>query len=246
MKRFAYLAIVAVCLPSAGCGDGPEEATAGITVFEVRGTVRAFGSDAPIGGVELCPIEIEGYDCVTTGDDGRFTIDFPADSDSFLSAAHPDYPPHLMHLKPVGGRPFEPLMVSQAQLDAAMSEAGGAADPARGHLLAVFDNGENRLNGVALSSSNGDHGDPIYYNGLGDPDAEATATSGAGAALLPNLRADEVTSIFGNHPERECAVPSRSQNSDGGVPFYFEAGTVSVSDTWECELPSGGGETSGG
>lgn len=227
---------------TSGCGDEPAEGTGGIVVFNMRGTVRNFGTDTPIAGVELCPTELEGYDCATTDADGDFEIFFPKDADSYLTATHPDYPRHLMHVQPIGGIPFQPLMLSQAQVDAATAAAGGSPDPSAGHILIVANNGEVRLNGITARVGGGSGLDPVYFDGFQEPDEQLPASTANGAAFIGNVPTG-VKTVFTDHPDLECFVPSRSQDGSG-VPFLFEAGTVSVSDEWECQPPAAG-ETSG-
>lgn len=248
--RLSLIAPLAVAGPFflQGCAEDPVE-DPGLETIDLRGNLLEFPNGSPIAGAEICPteyLEFEEIDCVTTDESGRFRVAYPANArDSYLTATVAGRPKHLIHVQPVGGLPLYINILTEADVVELTEATGSTYDPTKGTLVFFVNNGETALNGVSSTISPAGSVSPaMYYDGNWTPDPLLNATQiGAWgfASAAPGLYR-----VYTQYPDRDCEIPVRGREEDGGTPFLVEAGAVSVSSPYECTLPpSGSDETTG-
>ena len=67
-------------------------------VAGILGHVDIF-SVQPVEGVELCRLETPSRGCSVSDDEGRFSLEMPADGEHWFTVTHPDYYAFLLAMK---------------------------------------------------------------------------------------------------------------------------------------------------
>ncbi len=240
------LMLCTALLVAAGCSSSPREAPTcddGEDFACFRGAFRTLLGEA-VEGLELCPEDLEGVDCVATDAQGQWQIPgLPRDSDLALRAEHPDYTPTIFpQNSSMDWYAWFKVAVPPFVLETHAERLELELDPERGHLLFLTWEGLN-IDGVDTPNVSGvtaeldaSEGEVFYGDGVGFASSAATETSGSGAGGALNLLPGAVR-VRLESPAGLCEEPMFhwTPESDGFIPVPIVAGFVTAVDV-QCPV----------
>lgn len=150
--------------------------------------------DQRVPDMQLCPLDLPDVPCVTTDEDGLFTLPgLPLDADVAVRAEHPDFVPVLFpqHTS-FAWYAWKKVGVSPWVMDQNASRMDAELDPERGSLLFLAFEGLN-LDGVDtprvpdVTATLSTPGEVFYADGVGLASASATETTSSGSGGALNL-----------------------------------------------------------
>jgi len=266
MRRalFAACALLAsACGSGSGSGeDAEEELPEGITL---AGVVREFELGVPrqnyagIGGVEVCVEEHDEVPCVTTGDDGTFSLEHaPMDEDLVLTFTKLGYVPALRQVT-TGAEDYDILAetvlgsVEDALAQAQQLGVSASASATLGGLVQFFGvtPGDGVLQvatladyTVTLTDSSGEPAScdvgtgpapcrPVYLDEHGDADPALERATSIGVGAIGMLAPGEYVLTY-THPTLACTEHLPESGFDGPEPNSIRVRVVGLisATTW--------------
>ena len=191
----------------------------------LSGRVVDIFSVQAIEGVELCRLETPTRGCSVTDDEGRFSLELPAEGDHWFTVAHDDYYPFLLAMTTQEEDIVLPGPVSIGSreiMEVVLGQTGVSVEPGQGHLLlwVADDTAVQGQAGATLDIAPDPGGLVVYVNDQGAYSLDATSTSSAGTAGWGNIPpGDYVLTV--NHPELEC-VPYSSFSAGAANTFQLK------------------------
>ena len=166
-------------------------ADAGVTGARLFGSVSDIITRRGLQGVEVCVQNRQPeFPCSTTGGGGQYALDAPAGEDIVFIYSGGGILPTVVHLQlPLGPTRFNVQVLSQVMVPGLANGFGQQIDATKGYVSFTSGMAGNRgLAGVTGSIAPGSGAGPFYLgaNGLPDPQAVQTTSSGTGTFINVN------------------------------------------------------------
>jgi hypothetical protein len=218
----------------------PTDAVSGDQSADTAATVAATGNITdratfnPIAGASVCVVGNASLPCATTGSDGAYTLQVPANTDVSVSVSETTHVTNYLTItttdQPVN---LGPVRIMDKAFDANfVQQAGGQRTDSTGMLVVAvfnqFPNPTGAVAGIGLTTSGGG-GTEFYTDTTGNPDGTLQATTDRGVAGFVNMRPGTVT-LFLDADAMHCkgAVAWASSSGAGAMKTKIYGGGTTV------------------